>query len=85
MVVVMMMVVLRDLRIACRILADPLVIGFQHSERVRDRFQKVAVTGYGFRAGCRGSGGLSAAYGRQSRRRAKQSGYLLVHGDLPRA
>jgi hypothetical protein len=76
------MVVLRDLSIAYRVLADPLVIGFQHSERVRDRFEQVAVTGYGFGAGRRGSRGLSAAYGRQSRCRAKQSGYLLVHGDI---
>ena len=51
--VVMMMVVLRDLTIARRVLADPLVIGFQQCERVRDRFEKVAVAGYGFRAGCR--------------------------------
>jgi hypothetical protein len=85
MVVMMMVVVLRDLSIARRILAHPLVIGFQQSKRVRDRFEKVAVTGYGLSAGCRGGGGLSAAYGRQSRRRAKQSGYLLIHGDLPRA
>jgi hypothetical protein len=51
MVVMMMMVVLRDLTIARRVLADPFVIGFQRSERVRDRFEKVAVAGYGFRAG----------------------------------